>query len=101
MFDLARVVGFDWHDGNARKSLDKYGVSQKEAEEVFVNVPLVVAEDVRHSQGEERYQALGKSSLTGRPLHVTFTLREEGTRIRVISARGMNRKERARYEQET
>ncbi|HEV7463144.1 MAG TPA: BrnT family toxin [Methyloceanibacter sp.] len=65
MFDLARVVGFDWDDGNARKSLDKHGVSQKEAEEVFVNVPLVVAEDVRHSQGEERYRALGKSSLTG------------------------------------
>ena len=99
MLDFARIVGFDRDDGNTRKSLDKHGVSQKEAEEVFVNVPLVVAEDVRNSREEERYQALGKS-LTGRQLHVTFTLREEGTRIRVISARGMNRKERSRYEQE-
>ena len=92
MFDLARVVGFDRDDGNARKSLDKHGVTQREAEEVFVNAPLVIA-------GEGRYQALGQS-LTGRQLHVAFTLRNEGTRIRVISARHMNRKERALYEQE-
>ena len=99
MFDLARIVGFVWDDGNARKSLDKHGVSQKEAEEVFVNIPLVVAEDIKHSQAEERYQALGKC-LAGRLLHVTFTLREECSRIRIISARGMNRKEKSRYEQE-
>ena len=99
MFDLARVVGFDWDDGNARKSLDKHGVTQREAEKVFVNTPLVIAEDVKHSQTEGRYQALGQS-LTGRQLHVAFTLRNEGTRIRVISARHMNRKERALYEQE-
>ena len=92
MFDLARVVGFDWDDGNARKSLDKHGVTQREAEEVFVNAPLVIAE-------EGRYQALGQS-LTGRQLHAAFTLRNQGTRIRVISARHMNRKERALYEQE-
>jgi len=66
---------------------------------VFVNTPLVIAEDVKHSQTEGRYQALGQS-LTGRQLHVAFTLRNEGTRIRVISARHMNRKERALYEQE-
>jgi len=99
MIDLTAIEGFDWDDGNARKSLDKHGVTQREAEEVFVNTPLVIAEDVKHSQTEGRYQALGQS-LTGRQLHVAFTLRNEGTRIRVISARHMNRKERALYEQE-
>ena len=34
-----------------------------------------------------------------RLLHVTFTLRAAATRIRVISARDMSRKERARYAQ--
>ena len=34
-----------------------------------------------------------------RTLHVTFTLREERTLIRVISARDMHRKERTVYEQ--
>jgi hypothetical protein len=31
-------------------------------------------------------------------LHVTFTLRDKGTLIRVISASDANRKERAAYE---
>jgi uncharacterized DUF497 family protein len=35
-----------------------------------------------------------------RLLHVSFTLRANGTRIRVISARDMHRKERKVYAQE-
>jgi uncharacterized DUF497 family protein len=100
MIDLARVVGFDWDDGNDRKSLDKHEVSQKEAEEVFIDPALFVLDDVKHSHADERFQALGESA-TGRRLHVTFTLRDDGTRIRVISARPMNRKERTFYDQET
>jgi hypothetical protein len=30
MIDLAAIEGFDWDDGNARKSLDDHGVSQVE-----------------------------------------------------------------------
>jgi uncharacterized protein len=99
MIDLARVVGFDWDDGNARKSLDKHEVSQKEAEEVFLDPALLVLDDAKHSQTEERFQALGKSA-GGRQLHVTFTLRDDETLIRVISARSMNRKERFLYEKD-
>ena len=90
MLDLARIVGFDWDEGNARKSLDKHGVAGEEAEQVFFILPLMVAEDVGHSQVETRFQALG-TTLEGRHLHVVFTLRGDGTRIRVISARDMNR----------
>ncbi|MXY84646.1 MAG: BrnT family toxin, partial [Gemmatimonadetes bacterium] len=46
------------------------------------------------------FHALGVTQV-GRRLHVTFTLREANTLIRVISARSMSRKERTRYEQET
>jgi len=99
MIDLARIVGFEWDDGNARKSIDKHAVTQTEAEQVFIGEQLMITEDVRHSELEARYQTLGKT-LTGRRLHVTFTLRDGGTLIRVISARDMNRKERARYEEE-
>lgn len=98
MLDLARIVGFDWDEGNARKSADKHGVSQAEAEQVFANLPLGVLEDVAHSRSEPRFQALGQTS-DGRYLHVTFTLRAEGTKIRVVSARDMNRKEQTRYEE--
>ena len=98
MTDLERIAGFGWDDGNNRKSADKHDVSQAEAESVFFNDPLIVAEDARHSRGEQRFNALGKTA-QGRLLHVTFTLRADGTLIRVISARDMNRKERKIYEQ--
>ena len=99
MIDLARVIGFQWDDGNARKSADKHSVSQAEAEQVFINEPLLVIHDVVHSRSESRFHALGVTD-SGRRVHVTFTQRDENTLIRVISARDMHRKERARYEQE-
>ncbi|KAF0119376.1 MAG: hypothetical protein FD149_61 [Rhodospirillaceae bacterium] len=100
MIEYERLTGFQWDDGNARKSADKHGVSQAEAEQVFFNEPLLVVGDSLHSRHEPRFHALGVTN-EGRRLHMTFTLREEGTKIRVISARDMHRKERSRYEQET
>ena len=97
MIDLARVEGFEWDDGNDRKSAEKHGVSRAEAEQIFMNEPLVV-EDDKHSSGEPQFHALGQTD-SGRSLHVTFTLRRGDMLIRVISARDMNRKERAFYEQ--
>jgi uncharacterized protein len=100
MIDWTRVEGFDWDDGNARKSEDKHGVGQADAEQVFFNEPLLVAEDPPHSVHEPRLHALGRTD-QDRRLHITFTLRGDATRIRVISARDMSRKERARYAQES
>ena len=97
MINLDVVKGFDWDDGNARKN-DKHGVSMAEAEQAFFNAPLLLLDDVLHSQREIRVHALGRTD-TGRGLHVTFTLRQAGTLIRVISARDLHRKERAIYEQ--
>lgn len=99
MIDFARIVGFDWDEGNRRESADKHAVGPSEAEGIFFNDPLLIVEDTRHSQAEPRYHALGKTNL-GRPLYVTFTLRAEATRIRVISARDMHRQERVCYERE-
>ncbi len=99
MIDWTQVTGFDWDQGNARKSADKHGVSQAEAERVFFNEPLLVLPDLKHSgRHEARYHALGTTD-EKRLLHVTFTLRASGTLIRVISARDMHRKERVYYEQ--
>lgn len=98
--DLDRIDGFHWDEGNAWKSVAKHGVSRAETEEAFLNEPLLIVEDVGHSQSELRFHALGVTNVQRR-LHVTFTLREGNTKIRVISARDMSRKERDRYEQET
>jgi uncharacterized DUF497 family protein len=99
MLDLAHIQGFQWDEGNGRKSADKHRVSQSEAEETFSNEPLLVDSDTLHSQAEPRYNALGHTD-DNRFLHVTFALCDQGRLIRVISARDMNRKERTRYEQE-
>jgi uncharacterized protein len=92
-----QYTGFDWDEGNARKN-EKHSVSKAEVEQVFLNAPLIVAEDRKHSQREPRFHALGRTDLE-RKLHINFTETENGTLIRPISARAMNRKERAIYEQ--
>ena len=97
MIDLTQVSGFEWDDGNARKN-QKHEVSTAEAEQVFFNAPLLLLADGAHSQTESRFHALGKTD-EGRTLHITFTLRQLGQLIRVISARDMHRKERAIYEE--
>src|ERR1700693_218793 len=100
LLDLARIEGFDWDEGNSRKSVEKHDVSQVEAEQIFFNDPLLIVEDASHSLGEFRLQALGRTD-AGRMLHISFTLRGDGRLIRVISARTMHRKERLRYEKES
>jgi uncharacterized DUF497 family protein len=90
MIILDKVTGFDWDAGNSRKN-DQHGVSMAEAEQVFFNSPVLMLPDPVHSQPEQRYHALGKT-IGGRRLHVTYTLRDGGKLIRVISARDMHRK---------
>ena len=98
MINLDQIAGFDWDDGDSRNNADKHDVSQAEAESVFFNDPLVVAQDTKHSEREQRLNALGKTA-QNRLLHITFTLRQNGTLVRVISARDMHRKEKRAYEQ--
>lgn len=99
MMDLSAAIGFEWDDGNARKN-ERHGVSMAEAEQVFFNSPLLLLPDPKHSESEPRLHALVKTT-AGRRLHITLTLRVDGTMIRVISARDMHRKERMIDEQAT
>jgi uncharacterized protein len=100
MIDMAAITGSEWVEGNVRKSEERHVVSMAEAEQVFFNGPLLLQEDAKHSQIESRNHALGKTD-EGRLLHITFTLRHNGEKIRVISARDMHKKERRIYEQAT
>jgi len=92
---LLACVGFEWDEGNAGKNLTRHGVTTAECEQVFFNRPLVVTEDVGHSQGEARILALGQTD-AGRRLFIAATIRQD--RIRVISARDMSRRERKAYQ---
>ena len=96
MINLNDIIGFDWDEGNNRKN-SKHGVMMSESEQVFFNQPLLLLTDSKHSEQEPRFHALGKTN-DGRLLHITFTLRHQSTKIRVISARDMHRKERSIYE---
>ena len=92
---LPEFKGFDWDEGNVEKNRESHKVSPQEAEQVFFNRPLIVADDVKHSETERRYFVLGQTD-DNRALFVALTLR--GDLIRVISARDMSRRERKVYQ---
>ena len=91
---ISGCVGFDWDDGNPLKNWEKHGVSASECEQVFFNRPVITSPDVVHSGHEARFYTLGKSD-SGKHFFIVFTVRNN--RIRIISARDMNRKERDAY----
>ncbi len=94
MIDLDQVEGFEWNKGNLTKNQDQHQVSTTECEEVFFNRPLTLDDDLKHSQQEIRYYALGQTNAQ-RKLHIVFTIRQN--KIRIISARDMKSKEKAIY----
>lgn len=93
---LRGIKGFEWDKANSGKNERKHGVTDRESEEIFFNNPLVVAPGSKIGR-EIRYAALGKT-YGSRLLTVIFTVRS--SRVRVISARPMSRKERKIYEKE-
>ena len=84
MLDSCR--GFQWDQGNGLKNWLKHAITQIESEQVFLNEPLLLFEDHKHSEHEDRFLALGMTD-EERCLVVAFTVREDY--IRVISARSM------------
>ncbi len=93
---LPEPLVFEWDKGNTDKNLIKHKVTNREAEEVFDSEPLILLEDAKHSSKEKRFQVLGKTN-EERLLSIIFTIRKK---VRIISARDMNKKERRGYEKE-
>ena len=94
---LSQCEGFEWDDGNINKNWLKHKVSPAECEQIFFNRPLVIQDDIIHSEAEKRFYALGRTD-SKRKLFIAFTVRNK--RIHVISARDMSRKEREVYSNE-
>lgn len=94
---LNKCIGFEWEKGNALKNRERHKVTQGECEQVFFNEPLVVFDDLKHSQEEQRMYLLGATD-SGRLLFLVFTIRKKI--IRLVSARDMNKKERKLYNEQ-
>ncbi len=97
--DLENANGFEWDSGNILKNEIKHGLKWQVIEELFFNEPLIIMEDKKHSSETEcRCAALGYID-SGGLISVIFTIRD--SKISVISARDMSKKERSFYEKFT
>ncbi len=93
--EISEPIDFEWDEGNQSKSLEKHGITSQETEETFSRDKLVIP-DQRHSKAELRFGMYGQTN-TGKILFIAFTIRNK--RVRIISARLANKKERKTYEQ--
>lgn len=92
-FDFSKIKGFEWDKGNL-EHIRKHNVGYKECEKVFFNKPFILNKDESHSQTEKRFRVYGQTNKK-RLLTMIFTLRIN--KIRVISARDQNKKERKEF----
>ena len=84
---------FEWDPEKDRKNRRKHGVAFALAQVAFADPRRVIAEDLSHSAGEERYYCFGR--VEDGVLTVRFTLR--GDVIRIFGA-GYWRRGKATYE---
>ena len=89
---------FEWDARKAAVNRTKHRVSFEEAVTVFGDPDALDGPDLGHSEKESRFLRLGRA-VTGRVLIAAYTVRrrDDGERIRIISARQASRKERAAY----
>jgi uncharacterized protein len=92
---LAKCSSFEWDKDNSEKITTKHDVTPVECEQVFFNLPVIAGDDEKDSETENRFYVLGQTD-SRRLLFLVFTVRND--KLRVISARGMNKKERRVYQ---
>jgi len=96
MIGFDEVTGFEWDKGNITKNPNKHQILNHRSEENFLDEDLLTVEDIKHSQKENRQIAIGKT-FDKTLLFIVFTIRNK--KIRIISARKANTKEKKAYEQ--
>ncbi len=84
---------FEWDDAKAARNWLDHGVRFEMARDVFQDAFAIEWTDDSHGDTEERFVTVGM--VEQRLLFVSYTLR--GERIRIISARGAEPRERRRY----
>lgn len=90
---------FQWDDGNRKHAIDAHperNNTQDEIESLFDDPAFVAAPDPKHSEYEDRFNAVAVSNQS-RVLFVVYIIRDGY--IRPISCRPANRNERKNYDQ--
>jgi len=92
--EISEKIEFDWDESNIKKNEIKHKVFFKECEQAFLINPFITR-DLKHSKNEKRYHCIGITEL-GEILFISFTMRN--LKVRIISARSADRKEKEIYE---
>ena len=87
-------MDFEWHVAKAEENVRKHGVDFPTATRVFLDPHRIECEDTRTSYRETRLEVIGM--VGEQVLVVIYTPR--AARIRIISARKANRRERRAYD---
>lgn len=91
------MIEFEWDPKKSAANSRKHGVTFQEASTVFGDRLAITFAGPDHSEDEQRHLTFG-SSKDGCLLVVSHTDRRD--KIRIISARLMDRKERRLYEED-
>jgi uncharacterized protein len=92
------VLEFEWDEGNREKNWTKHNVEMQETEEAFADEDKIVFLNIKHLDIEERFFIIAKT-YSSRLLAIAYTRRDN--KVRVISARDVNKKEVKIYEERT
>lgn len=88
---LECIREFEWDAHNKNKNFLKYRVTDQECEEIFFDDRKKNLKDALHSSRETRYVVIGRTRQQ-RLLFMACAIRDN--KIRIISARDLNKKER-------
>lgn len=91
-----KQIRFSWDDRKNRINQKKHGISFDEAQTIFFDENAIEYFDPDHSVDEDRFLMLG-ISFRLRVLVVSYSLRQRGSEIRIISARKATKKEKKIY----
>jgi len=87
---------FEWDEDKASANVRKHGVAFEQAIKVFEDPDAIEIVDDEHSADEVRFATIG--SVGPALLYVVFTSR--GDAVRIIHARGADRRMKRLYEKE-
>lgn len=88
-------MDFEWDESKNQENIEKHHVSFWEAQEAFYDPLRLILADAKHSESEQRYFCIGKTS--NDICTVRFTMRNGN--IRIIGA-GYWRREKKYYEEQ-